>query len=395
MAIQGMALLTSGPMTVSASAEMLAATSRIGGTVTYLDGRGVANVDVDVFAALPTGARADYLDSTSTNGSGRYGFDVADGCYVIVVIAPDSGAIVGGGGYWQRLVCVQAGRPAEGQIPTELDAIVGSVNRGQLGGRISDQGGASSTSVQVELFLADGDGGRGPFVGSQTTDSGGRFSFDVSPACYVLVMVAPEGRHFVESGPFLARPVCAEAYEINTSVDSLIAGSDQPPAVLNPVELEIVRLTNELRANPTGPLARRKPMPACVSEPFYDLTIDPGTGHPRPVPAVAVDESVSVEMARVWATGMQTSGTFSHRTSASQKDLYRRLGLSVSAWGENIAWLSDYDPALAARIHFEGWRESDSGHYCSLMTPRFTHVGVGEHRLGVRSWAVQNFYHER
>lgn len=161
---------------------------------------------------------------------------------------------------------------------------------------------------------------------------------------------------------------------------------------LTPAETEIVRLTNELRANPAGALARRRPQPACVADPFYAIAVDDDTGLPSAVPPLAVDDAVTRSLARPWAATLRSSGRFEHRPSDEAHQLYTGLGLPVSAWGENIAWFTGFDPSQAARIHFEGWRESDDGHYCALVSGRFTHVGVGAIEDGGQSWAVQNFY---
>lgn len=158
------------------------------------------------------------------------------------------------------------------------------------------------------------------------------------------------------------------------------------------VEREILRLTNELRADPAGPLARRSPMPPCVNEDFYRIEMDAASGHPAPVPALAADDRVATRMADEWARTMEAEDRFEHRPAPSQEAIYAELALTVAAWGENIAWFAGYPAEDTARVHFEGWRESDTGHYCSLITGRFTHVGIAEHRLGDESWAVQNFY---
>jgi uncharacterized protein YkwD len=171
--------------------------------------------------------------------------------------------------------------------------------------------------------------------------------------------------------------------------------TSSPSGGVNAVELEILRLTNELRADPAGALARQKPMPSCVNESFYNISVDPSTGHPEPVAALTLSEAVSLSMARPWAEHMDATGVLEHRSSSSALEIYGQLGIGVSATGENIAWFAGYPDSEAARIHFEGWRESDSGHYCALISPTYTHVGVGHYKGSTRSWAVQNFYRTR
>lgn len=189
------------------------------------------------------------------------------------------------------------------------------------------------------------------------------------------------------TGLVLGGPAAAPAAP--TAAPGTAADANGP---LTPVEAEIVRLTNELRANPAGALARREPLPRCVTDPFYAITLSPDTGLPAAAPPLGVDDGVTLALARPWAATMQSTSHFEHRSSDEAHELYGQLGLPVKAWGENIAWFTGFDINQAARIHFEGWRESDAGHYCALVSPRFTHVGVGAIEDGTQSWAVQNFY---
>ncbi len=81
--------------------------SRIGGQVTNADGSG-AEVVVDLFSTNGDGSRAAFLGDTTSDADGNYGFDVAPGCYVTVMIAPD-GHTFGGSKWNQQSVCVKAG----------------------------------------------------------------------------------------------------------------------------------------------------------------------------------------------------------------------------------------------------------------------------------------------
>ena len=185
-------------------------------------------------------------------------------------------------------------------------------------------------------------------------------------------------------------------YQSGTPVPELVADfsatSSEWPSTLSAIELEILRLTNQLRTDPSGPWRRRADLPPCVADPFYRIAIDPGTGLPEPAPPLEMSEITANALARSWAIEMALSGEFRHRSSSAQHDALTSLDLPVTAWGENIAWSSGYPPEDTAPIHFTGWRESETSHYCALITPRFTHVGIGELRMGDESWAVQNFY---
>lgn len=160
---------------------------------------------------------------------------------------------------------------------------------------------------------------------------------------------------------------------------------------LNAVEREVFRLTNALRAEPAGPLARQKPLPSCVDERFYGITVG-GSGHPDPAAALTLSEPVSLQMARAWSIEMDRTGNFSHRPNQSAAAVYAELGINWSATGENIAWFRGYPDSQAAQIFFEGWRESDTGHYCAMVSPTYSHIGVGYFKGASSSWATQNFY---
>ncbi len=164
-----------------------------------------------------------------------------------------------------------------------------------------------------------------------------------------------------------------------------------PPTALTAVEREIVRLTNALRADPDGALKRQKPMPACAATDDY-IEIDPGSGHPISVAALTVDLGVSVGMARDWAVKMSDAGEMSHRPSGERQAVLRDLGVNYWIEGENVAWAQGYPIDTIAQVFFEGWRESDSGHYCAMISSAFTHVGVGHFQGGGKDWGTQNFY---
>ncbi len=151
---------------------------------------------------------------------------------------------------------------------------------------------------------------------------------------------------------------------------------------LNAVEQEIARLTNELRTNPNGPLKRQGPVIDCGGR----IRVDGQTNRYEPIAAVAIHEVASLQVARPWSAQMTTN--LQHRPRAGVPAL-EAAGISVWSAGENIAYHNYPDKALN---HFVGWRESD-GHFCNMMDPGFTHLGVGEvtKSSGI-SYATQNFF---
>lgn len=152
------------------------------------------------------------------------------------------------------------------------------------------------------------------------------------------------------------------------------------PGGLNALEQEIARLTNELRTNPNGPLKRQGPVPSC------DLRVDRATGLYEPLAPVEISEVASLQVARPWS--QQMSRNLQHRPDAGGQAL-RAVGIDARSYGENISFNNYPDKAMQ---HFTGWRESD-GHFCNMMRPSWTHLGVGEDtRANGDSFATQNFY---
>jgi hypothetical protein len=297
-----------------------------------VDGEGLAveQAPVALHALTGDGTRGLTLTDAVTASSGWYGFDIAPGCYLVEVVAPEGASLLGGGTVHREVLCLAAGRSGTGEDPSD-----------------DDSGNDDGSNDDDER---DGD---------DDIDRAG-------PAITILDDVVME--------------------------TWLSSGQGQGATALSAVEWELIRLTNELRADPAGPLAREAPLPDCVDDDYFQLAIDPASGRPEPVAPLLIDPASSEVVSRPWAARMASTGELEHRSSRSQVTGYRAMGLSVDSWGENIAWAVNYDPADVAWIHFTGWRESDDLHYCTLLTNRFTHLAVGEIRDGANSWAAQNFY---
>ena len=178
---------------------------------------------------------------------------------------------------------------------------------------------------------------------------------------------------------------------VSSSTTKLTTPSTVAGTELTEIEREIVRLTNELRTNPSGPHRRQGSMPECAV-PDKGIEVDPETGHPRPVLALTPSLPVSTHMARDWSQQMADADAMSHRSAESQDAIYADLGISWVARGENVAWAVGYELSDVALLFFQGWRESD-GHYCNMMSDAFTHIGIGHVRTdGGKDFATQNFY---
>ncbi len=263
---------------------------------------------------------------------------------------------------------------------------------GRIVGRVAYVTGVAAPGLVVELAdRADGPTA-GSVIGSQVTRRDGSFRFDVRPGCYSVTVMAPLGDRIVDGATVGTYEVCVDAGRSPAVVRVFLEGEAPRTSTLSATEFELLRLTNLLRADPSGPLGRERVLPSCVNDPFYRIAIDRSTGAPEPAPPLEMSEMTANALARAWAIELAITGEFRHRPSAAQQQILASLDLPVTAWGENIAWFNGYPPEDTATIHFEGWRESETSHYCALISPRFTHVGIGELRIGDDSWAVQNFY---
>lgn len=152
---------------------------------------------------------------------------------------------------------------------------------------------------------------------------------------------------------------------------------------LNAVELEIARLTNELRTEPNGRLKRQGPVPDCDGA----LRVDRATGVYESLAPVEIHKVASLEVARPWSA--QMTRNLQHRPKAGGPAL-QAAGIPAVSYGENIAFHNYPEKAMQ---HFVGWRESD-GHFCNMMIPQWSHLGVGEvTKANGDSFATQNFFH--
>ncbi len=192
--------------------------SSIGDRVSYATGAGAAGVDVDLFAANGDQSRGEWLGSTSTDGSGSYGFPVSPGCYVVVFIAPPGESFVGSGPYNQQYVCVAAGEAND-----SIDAVLaGGSGAATIGDRVTSTGGGGVGGVDIDLFAANGDGSRAGFLDFTTSDGNGFYQFATGPGCYVVVFIAPPGRTFVGGSQWSEQYACVAAGETITTIDAVL-----------------------------------------------------------------------------------------------------------------------------------------------------------------------------
>lgn len=357
------------------------------GRVTNPAGEAVDGVIVDLFGASDRGTQPrGYVRSINTASDGEFAIELPKaGCYRLEFVHP----LLGSNSSRTRRsteFCTVGDTTSR-----RFDAVLEDAATGRIVGRVAYETGTAARAVVVELFSAGGDGSRGALIETSVTRRDGSFRLNVGPGCYVVVVVPPGAEQLLGSGRHGRHDVCMPEPASET-LRVTLAGDAPPDTSLSAIELEILRLTNLLRADPSGPLRRQKPPPSCIDDVYYEIVRDPIAGYPATVPPLAMSEMTSNGLARSWAIEMARSERFRHRPSATQQQLYASFDLDVTAWGENIAWFDGYGAEQTARIHFEGWRESETGHYCTMITPRFTHVGIGEYRVGGESWAVQNFY---
>ncbi len=193
----------------------------IGGSVTDTDGATVAGVTVDLFESNEAGDRLSYVGSAQTDGSGAYRFEVDAGCYAVTFIAPSGRSFTDGNSWFNAAACVAAGETVSG-----VDAVLQSTadESASIGGSVTGDGGGVA-GVTVDLFTAAGDGSRGTYVRSTTTDGSGDYSFSVDAGCYVVTFIAPSGQQFTNGSPWLNAGVCVAAGETVDSLDAALAAA--------------------------------------------------------------------------------------------------------------------------------------------------------------------------
>ncbi|MGH1493349.1 MAG: SdrD B-like domain-containing protein [Acidimicrobiales bacterium] len=87
-------------------------------------------------------------------------------------------------------------------------AILGAVDRVDSG---------PVAGVNIDLFQATADGARGQWLTSTSTAADGSYTFDqLSPQCYIVTFIAPQGQAFTNTSPWFQPGACIEANETST-----------------------------------------------------------------------------------------------------------------------------------------------------------------------------------
>ena len=190
----------------------------ISGVVDRVGAGPVDNVDVDLFTANADGSRGQYLRSTRTDTNGSYRFDVTPGCYVVTFVG-NSGETFASGSRWLSV----GSCPDSGQTEI-INATMTAIDTG-IRGVVSREGQGGVSGVVVDLFVANGDGSRGQWLTSSTTDEVGNYLFDpVDDGCYILTFIAPPGETFINGSQWFQPGVCINAGEGQTINAILGAG---------------------------------------------------------------------------------------------------------------------------------------------------------------------------
>ena len=189
----------------------------VGDRVTYSDGSAAAGVKLNLF----TENRARFLDYTFTDANGYYTFELASPmCGVVTFIAPSGETFERTGTRYQNgSFCAAAGDRL-----TDIDAVLLSpATAAAIGDRVTVQGGGGVAGVKIVLYRASGDGSRGQWLRSTSTDGNGNYRFSVAAGCYVLDLVAPDGRSWVATGGrYHQQSTCLSAGGTDNSIDGVL-----------------------------------------------------------------------------------------------------------------------------------------------------------------------------
>ena len=69
---------------------------------------------------------------------------------------------------------------------------------------------ANPSPTSPSYFDATADGTRSTWLGDETTNDKGTFNRQLTPGCYILVAIAPNGTTFPERGRWYQQPICVE-----------------------------------------------------------------------------------------------------------------------------------------------------------------------------------------
>lgn len=87
-----------------------------------------------------------------------------------------------------------------------------------IGGQII-RNGEPVAGVTVDLFVANGDGSRGWFLGSRRTGESGRYEFSTPGNCYIITMVAPDESLFTNGRPWHQPAVCVDGGQVVSNIN--------------------------------------------------------------------------------------------------------------------------------------------------------------------------------
>jgi hypothetical protein len=159
----------------------------VAGTVVDGNGDPIEGIRTNLF----TENRASFLGAADTGVDGGYGYELpGPGCYVVTFIAPEGDTWAGSNDrFLNRAFCAAAGEAVTG-IDAEL---VSAGSLGAITGTILDESAAPVAEVKAVLYAANASGGRGQWLGPAFTGTDGVYSFSVTPGCFVVDLVAPDG----------------------------------------------------------------------------------------------------------------------------------------------------------------------------------------------------------
>lgn len=177
---------------------------RVGGTVTRADGGGASGTRVSVYSDAGGGVAGALITSGATDLRGRYGFDLARGCYVLRFVAPSGSLMPGGSSSGDRAVCTLPNAGATVNLQLEAPPSGQGTISVSVGYDVDRR---AAASVRVELYRANADGSRGGFVSGASTNPGGLTAFNPTVGCYLVLVTAPSGYSFVGAGTTSASPM--------------------------------------------------------------------------------------------------------------------------------------------------------------------------------------------
>lgn len=184
----------------------------VGGSVVaseFLPADVVEGVRVNLYTVRDNGKSGRRVDSTTTDASGLYRFSVDPGCWIVEVRPPSRYRIEESNGRspHRQTLCAESGEV----VLDGLSTLIPLRGNPTVAVSVTAAGVETPAGVIGQLFSVKSDGSLGNVKYTATSGDDGLVAFTAKEDCYALVLTAPDGLVFEQSGSrYLATEACVD-----------------------------------------------------------------------------------------------------------------------------------------------------------------------------------------